>query len=56
MYEKQTNFADIYDELSRAGLEYAGDLAQIYDNDGSALFLDSVGTRKYNSNKNLMKY
>ncbi len=45
LYEGQATFLEISEELASAGLTYAGNLDQIYDEHGTVLFLDAVFIR-----------
>jgi FkbM family methyltransferase len=44
-YDGQARFIDIASRLSSSGLEYAGNINQVYDNDGRVLWTDCVFTR-----------
>lgn len=46
-YSDQARFIDIATQLSQSGLEYVGNINQIYDRDGSVLWTDCVFTRTH---------
>ena len=45
LYERQATFIDICQELSSAGLVYAGNLDQVHGSNGEVIFLDAVFVR-----------
>lgn len=51
LYQGQALFCDICNLMQSAGLKYAGNLTQIYDEDGSVVFLDAVFCRQGSVNQ-----
>ena len=45
LYEQQATFIDICQELSSAGLMYAGNFDQVHGSNGEVIFLDAVFVR-----------
>jgi FkbM family methyltransferase len=45
LYEGQCRFADIFELMTSAGLQYAGNFDQYYGTDGHVIYLDAMFTR-----------
>jgi hypothetical protein len=46
LFEGQASFAEIHDELAKAGFRYAGALLQIHGENGRVVFADELFTRR----------
>jgi FkbM family methyltransferase len=45
LYEGQSSFKEVFGELDSLDFRYAGNLAQVYSNDGHVIYLDAVFVR-----------
>ena len=42
LYEGQPSFMDLCRQMEKLGFQYAGNILQIYDNDGSIVYIDAL--------------